>query len=188
MSSNFSFLRGNWKVLANLGETAEKNVYQDPHTTILKLRLFAETLAQILLASENMKEVRGTNQVDRINMLKREGLLEPELVDMFHTLRTKGNKAAHNGHYGETDEAITLLQIAYRLAVWFMEVYGDDWSFDAPEFVKPVDEPALDLEQMLKEHNEEVQKLEQQLELARLKAASEANDSKTERKKERRSL
>ncbi|WYQ40997.1 type I restriction-modification system endonuclease [Bacillus sp. FSL W7-1321] len=183
MSSNFSFLQGNWKVLANLGETAEKNVYQDPHTTIMKLRLFAETLAQILLASENMKEVRGTNQVDRINLLKREGLLEPELVDMFHTLRTKGNKAAHNGHYGETDEAMTLLQIAYRLAVWFMEVYGDDWNFDAPEFVKPVDEPALDLEQMLKEHNEEVQKLEQQLELARLKAASEANELKTERKK-----
>ncbi|AJO21483.1 Type I restriction-modification system, restriction subunit R [Heyndrickxia coagulans] len=37
MKSNFSFFKGKWDVLANLGETAEKNVYQDPHTTIMKL-------------------------------------------------------------------------------------------------------------------------------------------------------
>ncbi|GAK12342.1 type I restriction-modification system, restriction subunit R [Geomicrobium sp. JCM 19039] len=60
MRGNFSFLSGKWKVLANLGETAEKNVHQDPHTTIMKLRLFAETLAQFVLASENIKEVQCT--------------------------------------------------------------------------------------------------------------------------------
>lgn len=46
MTSNFSFFRGNWDVLANLGETAEKNLYHDPQTTIFKLRLLAETLTK----------------------------------------------------------------------------------------------------------------------------------------------
>ncbi|GGP11231.1 type I restriction-modification system deoxyribonuclease [Oceanobacillus neutriphilus] len=170
-------------MLANLGETAEKNVHQDPHTTIMKLRLFAETLAQIVLASENINEDRGTKQIDRINRLKREGLLEPELVDMFHMLRKKGNNAVHNAKYGETDEAKMLLQLAYRLAVWFMEVYGDDWSFEPPEYVEPIDEPAVDLDQMQREHDEEVQKLEKQLEQVRLKAESEGDNVKQERKK-----
>ncbi|WP_054708829.1 type I restriction-modification system endonuclease [Bacillus sp. JCM 19041] len=183
MSSNFSFLRGKWNVLANLGETAEKNVFQDPHTTIMKLRLFAETLAQFVLAAENIKEVKGTNQVDRINAMKREGLLEPELVDLLHTLRTKGNFAMHKAGYGETDEAITLLNLAYRLAVWFMEVYGDDWSFEAPEFKKPQKEMVVNLEQLQLEHEEEIKKLEAQLEQSRLKAEVEEEEVKADRKR-----
>ena len=40
--SNFSFFREKWDVLANLGETAEKNMHHDPHTTLMKLRLFGK--------------------------------------------------------------------------------------------------------------------------------------------------
>ncbi|WP_460223728.1 hypothetical protein, partial [Bacillus cereus] len=93
MTSNFSFFREKWDVLANLGETAERNVYYDPHTTLMKLRLFGETLTKFILASENIREAYSTTQVDRINTLRREGLLEPELIDMFETLRRKGNHA-----------------------------------------------------------------------------------------------
>lgn len=76
MSSNFSFFRGKWDALANLGESAENNVYHDPHTTIMKLRLFGETLARFILTSENIIEAPRTTQVDRINTLRREGLVE----------------------------------------------------------------------------------------------------------------
>ncbi|MFC0472841.1 type I restriction-modification system endonuclease [Halalkalibacter kiskunsagensis] len=182
MNGNFSFLRGNWNVLANLGETAEKNVYHDPHTTIIKLRLFGETLAQLVLAAENIKEVKGTNQVDRINTLRREGLLEPELLDMFTTLRQKGNKAAHNAAYGETEEAKALLQLTFRLATWYMEVY-EDWSFEAPNYVEPVEEKVVDLEQLQKEHDEEVKLLKRKLESMREQANSEDEHLKVRRKK-----
>ncbi|MGM0975068.1 MAG: DUF4145 domain-containing protein, partial [Bacillota bacterium] len=128
MTSNFSFFSGKWDVLANLGETAENNLYHDPQTTIFKLRLFAETLTKFILAAENIKEVYGTNQVDRINTLRREGLLEPELYDIFDRLRLKGNRASHRADYGETEEALVLLHLAFRLSIWFMEVYGD-WDF-----------------------------------------------------------
>jgi type I restriction enzyme, R subunit len=182
MNSNFSFLRGKWDVLANLGETAENNVYHDPHTTIMKLRLFGETLAKIILASENIREAYGTTQVDRINTLRHEGLLEPELVDMFETLRLKGNRAAHEADYGNTEEAKVLLHLAFRLSVWFMEVYGD-WDFKAPEYIEPQKVEIIDAEKLQQEYNEKIKELEVELEKIRKKAEEEQADVKNERKK-----
>jgi type I restriction enzyme R subunit len=182
MNSNFSFFKGKWDVLANLGETAEKNVHYDPHTTVMKLRLFAETLTKFILASENIKEVHGTTQVDRINTLRREGLLEPELIDIFETLRRKGNLAMHEAGYGKTEEAKALLQLTFRLSIWFMEVYGD-WDFQAPEYVEPQEQVELDTEKLQQEYAEKVKKLEEELETIRQQAKEEQADLKTERKK-----
>lgn len=182
MSSNFSFFQEKWDVLANLGETAEKNVYHDPHTTVMKLRLFAETLAKFILASENIREVYGTTQVDRINTLRREGLLVPELIDIFETLRRKGNLAMHEAGYGNTEEAKTLLHLTFRLSIWFMEVYGD-WDFQPPEYKEPHEQVERDTEKLQKDYEEKVKKLEEALESTRQKAEVEQADLKTERKK-----
>lgn len=67
MDSNFSFFREKWGVLAKLG----------PHTTLMKHRLFGETLSRLVLAMENISEEYRENQVDRINTLRKEGLIEP---------------------------------------------------------------------------------------------------------------
>ncbi|WP_139891385.1 type I restriction-modification system endonuclease [Bacillus sp. D386] len=182
MRSNFSFFRGKWDVLANLGETAEKNVYHDPHTTIMKLRLFAETVARYVLASENIRELNGTTQVDRINTLRREGFVEPELIEIFDTLRRKGNYAMHEGDYGKTEDAKTLLQLTFRLSIWFMEVYGD-WEFESPEYIEPIEQTNVDTESLQREYDEKVQRLEQQMESIRAKAELEQVDAKDQRKK-----
>lgn len=182
MTSNFSFLRGKWEVLANLGEAAEKNVYHDPHTTVMKLRLFAETLTKIVLASENIKETFGTTQVDRLNTLRREGLLEPELIDIFDTIRRKGNKAMHEADFGESEEAKVLLQLTFRLSTWFMEVYGD-WNFEAPKYIEPIETEEFDTEKLQIEYEERVKQLEQELAFIRTKAESEDVELKARRKK-----
>jgi type I restriction enzyme R subunit len=182
VNSNFSFFQGKWDVLANLGETAEKNVYHDPHTTIMKLRLFAETLTKFVLAAENIKEAYGTTQVDRINTLRREGLLEPELLDIFETLRRKGNQAMHEAGYGNTEEAKSLLQLTFHLSIWFMEVYGD-WDFHAPEYIDPQEQVEMDTEMLQQEYEEKVKKLEAELEIIRQNAEAEKTEVKTERKK-----
>ncbi|OUB53494.1 Protein of unknown function [Bacillus thuringiensis] len=57
----------------------------------MQLRLFEETLAKCILAAENIKEAYGTTQVDPINTLRREGLLGPELTDIFETILRKVN-------------------------------------------------------------------------------------------------
>ncbi len=182
MNSNFSFFRGKWDVLANLGETAERNVYHDPHTTLMKLRLFGETLTKFILASENIREAYGTTQVDRINTLRREGLLEPELIDMFETLRRKGNHAVHEAGYGKTEEAKLLVRLAFRLSVWFMEVYGD-WDFQEPEYVEPEQKEVIDSTKLQQEYDEKVKKLEEELEKTRKLAEGEQAGAKAERKK-----
>jgi len=182
VKSNFSFFKGKWDVLANLGETAEKNVYQDPHTTIMKLRLFAETLTKFVLAAENIKEAYGTSQVDRIHTLRREGLIEPELMDIFETLRRKGNQAMHEALKFTTEEAKALLRLAFRLSIWFMEVYGE-WDFQAPEYIEPKEQKKVDTEQLQQEYEEKLKELEDELESIRAKASKENAEEKTERKK-----
>lgn len=87
--SNFSFFKGEWEVLAKIGESAERNVYIDSNTTISKLRLLGETIAKSVLASDNIKELQGTNQIERLNAIQREGLAEPEMLEIFHLLRKR---------------------------------------------------------------------------------------------------
>lgn len=181
MSSNFSFFKGKWDVLANLGESAENNVYHDPHTTIMKLRLFGETLTKLILASENIKETYDTKQVDRINAIRREGILEPELLELLETLRRKGNRASHEADYGDTDDAKMLLRFAFRLATWFMEVYGD-WNFEAPIYTEPTEMSMVQAEKLVQEYDEK-RKLEEELTRAREKAEKETGKEKKERRK-----
>lgn len=182
MNSNFSFFKGKWDVLANLGETAENNVFHDPHTTIMKLRLFAETLTKFVLAAENIIEAYGTTQIDRINTLRREGLLEQELIDIFEVLRKKGNMAMHEAGYGNTEEAKALLQLTFRLSVWFMEVYGD-WDFQAPEYLDPKEDEVIDTNQLQQEYEDKLKKFEAELVKARQTAEKEEDKAKSERKR-----
>ncbi len=182
MKSNFSFFRGNWAVLANLGESAEKNVYKDPHTTLMKLRLFGETISKFILAMENIPEAPKESQVDRINTLRKEGLIEPELVDIFHTLRLKGNQASHEADYGGVEEAKALLNLTFRLSTWFMEVYGD-WNFEEPEYIAPENLDFVDIDTLQNEYEDKVKELESELASLRQKAETEHADVKNERKK-----
>jgi type I restriction enzyme, R subunit len=46
--SNFSCLSPSWPVLAELGELAERNLYIDPNTSLIKLRMFSEVMAKYL--------------------------------------------------------------------------------------------------------------------------------------------
>ena len=44
MQSNFSFLKKKWSNLAEIAELAEENLYKDPNTTIVKLRMFTKQI------------------------------------------------------------------------------------------------------------------------------------------------
>lgn len=161
--SNFSFFKGEWEVLAKLGESAERNLYNDPHTSIIKLRLLGETIAKAVLASDNIREAYDTKQVDRLNTMKKEGLAEPEMLDIFHTLRRKGNSASHEASYGTTEEAKQLLALAYQIAIWFMEVYID-WEFVAPTYREPEREvSSKELQLKVQALEEEIAKKEKEL-------------------------
>lgn len=189
LGNNFSFFTGEWEMLAKLGESAEKNVYRDPHTSIIKLRILGETIAKAILAVDHIREVPGTTQVDRINTIRREGLAEPEILDIFHTLRRKGNKAAHEANYGSPEEAKTLLELAYRLSIWFIEVYVD-WKFEPKPFVEPKD--TREVESVLRNRIEQLEKEIEQKEieftekLNKIADESVSSDTRSARKKRSR--
>ncbi|MBR3215610.1 MAG: type I restriction-modification system endonuclease, partial [Exiguobacterium sp.] len=161
--SNFSFFEGDWEVLAKLGESAERNLYNDPHISIIKLRLLGESIAKAVLASDNIREAYDTKQVDRLNTIKKEGLAEPEILNVFHILRKKGNYASHEASYGTTEEARQLLALAFLVAIWFMEVYID-WEFVAPSYREPErEEGTKELQLKVQALEEEISKKEKEL-------------------------
>jgi type I restriction enzyme R subunit len=188
-TGNFQFLSGKWDILANLGETAERNVFADPNTTLMKLRVYAETLTKYVLAYEEIEEAYDTKQTDRIRTLRMEELITPELEDILNTIRVKGNKAMHEG-YGTRKEAEALLHMAFRLGVWFMQVYGD-WDFKEPEYQKPVPIQTVDekeLEKLSAAYEEKVQRLESELARLRQEQLYISDQEKLQRKQDARTF
>jgi type I restriction enzyme, R subunit len=187
--SNFHFLFDKWEILSNLGETAERNVFIDPNTTLMKLRVFAETLTKYVLAYEEIKETYDTKQTDRIYALRREDLITQELGEILETIRKKGNKAMHEG-YGTQKEAQALLHMGFRLAVWFMQVYGN-WEFKEPDYQEPTPINTVDKEELKKlsaTYEEKVEKLENELEKLRQVQLYVPDKDKLKRKKDARTF
>lgn len=188
--SNFQFLADKWDILANLGETAERNVYIDPNTTLIKLRMFAETLTKYVLAYEEIKETYDTNQVDRLQALRRDDLITEEIYIILDTIRKKGNKAVHEAGFGTEKESLTLLHMAFRLSVWLMQVYGD-WDFTESEYEIPTQADAVnkeEIEALSNTYEEKVAKLEEELEKLRQEQLYIPEKDKQKRKKDAKSL
>ncbi|WP_236631797.1 DUF4145 domain-containing protein [Anoxybacillus sp. UARK-01] len=118
MPHNFHFLEEKWEVLAKVGETAERNVYQNPNVAISEMRKFAETITKYILALEDIREERGTDQQERLKALFYDQIIPKEIYDLLNVIRQKGNKAVHEPSYGEVHEAKALLQMAFRIGVW----------------------------------------------------------------------
>ena len=159
MKSNFEFLSKYWDTLAKIGRTAESYLYNDPNACIYKLGMFAERLVQEIYANERLTEPDCDNtHANRIKILKCEGLIDRggKIDDILYSLRIKRNDAVHK-YEDSVDTAKSLLKMAYRLAVWFMEVYGD-YNFQASDFVMPENKPITDYESIIKELEEQLAK------------------------------
>lgn len=162
MKSNFEFLNRYWPVLAQLGANAENYLYSDPNACIYKLGLFAERLVQEILVFEHMDAPKTDNtHANRIRLLKRAGLIPPEIDNTLYILRKTRNSAVHAGT-DSVDEAKTLLSMAYNLAVWYMETYGD-WEYIAGDFVMPEEVHHADLKSVIEDQEKKIAELSQKL-------------------------
>lgn len=187
MQSNFSFLKKNWSNLAEIAELAEENLYEDSNTTIVKLRMFTEQIVDYIYAYDNLEEPEENSFFNKLKLLEREGLIQNEIENIFHTLRIEGNKAVHES-LDSTETAETLLSLSHKLAVWFMQVYGD-WKFEPNEFKLPEKEAKnkSDLESLeekydnlIEEMQEEIDKLKRnrnKTEIDKRKSMSEKSSS-----------
>ena len=162
MKSNFEFLNRYWPVLAQLGANAENYLYSDPNVCVYKLGLFAERLVQEMLVFEHMDEPQTDNtHANRIRLLKRSGLLPYEIDNTLYVLRKTRNLAVHTGT-DSVDEAKTLLSMTYKLAVWFMETYGD-WEYVAENFVMPQKVNQTNLKSVIEDQEKKIAELSKKL-------------------------
>lgn len=177
--SNFEFLKKYWPALAQIGATAENYLYTDPNACLYKLGMFGERLVLEIFAFENMSEPEYDNtHANRIRVLKREGLIPRKIDDILYVLRKTRNDAVHSGT-DSIDDAKTLLQMTYNLAVWFMEVYGD-WGYIAPDFVLPENKVLPDYESIIKEQEDKIAALSKEIETVKTVASEKTAKERAE--------
>lgn len=122
--SNFDFLNKNFPSLENLGNLAERNIYEDPSTAITKLGILCEMIVKLIYEYDRIPSSSKDTAVTRIDKLFREGLLPKEIVDNLHIVRKARNSAVHEDQ-GSTADVKKFLPMVHSLAWWFVATYGD---------------------------------------------------------------
>ena len=181
MKSNFDFLSRYWSALAKIGSTAESYLYNDPNACIYKIGMFAERLVQEIFVFEHLPEPEYDNtHANRIKILKQEGLIERDskIDNILYALRKNRNDAVHN-YKDSVDDAKTMLHMAYHLAVWFMQVYGD-WGFISEPYKLPVKEPEIDYQSIIKKQEEEIAALMQKVEAVQTPVSEKSKSERSE--------
>lgn len=139
MASNFDFLKASFPVLANFGELAEKYLYSDSNSCLMKLGMIGETIVNLCFTYDRIPLPSDNTAANRISGLFREGMITRDLMEVLHALRINRNKAVHE-NYASVADGKALLQMAYGLCEWFMQTYGD-WNYQNQPFVMPSETP-----------------------------------------------
>ncbi|MBN1035639.1 type I restriction-modification system endonuclease [Clostridium botulinum] len=182
--NNFAFLEDKWPILGNLGRLAEKNLYIDSNTTFIKCGMFGEIIVKYMVSMEEVDETliaHDNNHNNRIKLLKKEDLIPDDIDNILHMLRINRNSAAHSG-YEDVEKAKIQLEITFKLAVWFMQTYGE-WNFEPESFKVPKENDfSENINDISREYDEKVKALE--AELNGLKAKEKDKKELEERKKQ----
>lgn len=125
MESNFKCLAIYWSRLAEIGEEAEIQLYQDNNACVAKIGIFAECLTEEILQSEHMQKYIACKQFERIEVLREKKIITSHMADILHKIRMIRNDVSHGKIQCSAEEAEELLYRAYSLTVWFLKHYSD---------------------------------------------------------------
>lgn len=137
MSTNFTFLQKDFPILYNLALGAEYNLYEDPVSSLVKMRQFVEKMVGVLYQAHFMEFPYNSHLATRIKQLEYDGILPDRLRDLCFSINKKGNIAAHDVK-GSTQDAIGTLLTTFKVAKWLSEIYGsEDIDLSQKRFSKP---------------------------------------------------
>lgn len=169
VSSNFSFLQPQNQQLAHLASLAEYFLYIDPNTCLFKLRQFGELLAKQVALKVGIHINNKEEQFFILKKLENSGLFQHQIKDLyeqltlFHKIRIEGNNATHlNYDEPDYDTALTHIQYAWELGIWYYRSFYDD-NFHFQKFVTPPN-PTLEFERELNELKEEAERIKKRAE------------------------
>ncbi len=123
--SNFTYLENEFPILFNLGQSAELNLHEDPVVSLLKLRQFVERLTEYLFEEHHIEFPYDNTIHTRLKTLEFESLLPPNIKDLLFNIKSKGNKAIHEGK-GTAVEATGVLLSSFKVAKWFYDTYSEE--------------------------------------------------------------
>lgn len=127
-SLNFGCLQDHDECLTVFAARAERYVFDDPNTSLLKLRQFAELLARHIAAFHGI-DTSGEEFHQTIATIRSRRLAPREVTELLDQLRLRGNEAAHDdqSHRGDVANcrriALAGLISAHRLAGWFQQTF-----------------------------------------------------------------
>lgn len=135
-SVNFELLRAKWLPLADLGAFAEQYAHPDPSSALVKLRTFAELVVDDIFRKERLLRPVDADLFQLLKDASFEALVPRVVRDKLHTLRIRGNKAAH-GEPATPRGAMWVLEEAYEVGKWLHVRYGDGAVDSCPPFREP---------------------------------------------------
>lgn len=127
-SLNFEFLRQEWPELASLAGFAEQYVSPDPASALVKLRSFAEQIAESIYQRMTFTRPYHASLIDMLNGEEFCNAIPKVIVSTMHAVRIHGNKAAH-GAGATVASTLWVLEECHKLGQWlYLTFTGKDVS------------------------------------------------------------
>lgn len=136
ISPNFAFLAKHDDLLVRYAMLAERYVFEDPNSSLIKQRQLAEAIARRAAAGVGAVVYPQDDFAGVIRLLSDRNAIGAEVADVFHVVRKAGNAAAHDGT-GTQADALRALQLTRKLAIWFHRAFSREKDFRAGAFVPP---------------------------------------------------
>lgn len=178
-SRNFEFLGAGRADLAALGGFAEHYAFNDPASSLAKLRLFAERVTELIFDSFQLPKPYKPNLNDLLNEDAFRAQVPAVVQTKLHALRINGNKAVH-ANQGTTPTALAMVREAFDIARWIFVTFDGGQIPSIEPFVMPA--PPADTKKLEKdrqrlltqiaEQEQQMQAILEQLEQAKAEKAA----------------
>lgn len=151
-----NFLEDSSSIAAQIAKKMEELIFEDPSSSIIKARVFAEEIIFQVFKQENIEVIQPLSLYDKISYLSKEGYFEKDVQRSFDIIRLAGNKAAHDGQFNDITEAFKLHKEMYKIGVWFYEVYSLEQQLKIPLYEIPQLKPKENIEDIVRKQIEEL--------------------------------
>lgn len=166
-TKNFAFLMHYHQQLGELASLAEKVLYIDAGSCLIRLRSFAEEMVKTIYQEEKLPRIPQANFYDLLQSSEFKNSVDNSLYFQLDYLRREGNRPAH-GAIGKLDIAKQALKITHQLAVYMAVRYGNFPISQISTYIEPLANPTTEENHRLEEL--EAEQLRLQETIAKLEA------------------
>ncbi|MBA6292850.1 DEAD/DEAH box helicase family protein [Colwellia sp. MB3u-70] len=142
-SMNFEHIKEKWPQLHQLAAFAEKYAIDDPQSSLVKLRCYAEQVVGYLYKELQLPVFPNSTIYDKLTSDDFTSVVPGIITDKLHAIRKSGNQAAHQGQVDQ-QQAIWILKESYFIACYLFMAYDNGKQSDCPEFKAPEQKQPVD--------------------------------------------